>query len=151
MKESLRRLSVVIVWLVTIICCFLVFLAQAEWWFYFVWCCFGIVGHNIVNWIFQKDSGGDKIDWESIGEVTLGILCIHWGFILLLGVTIFLLTGVRAETFAPFLIEYDLARISGHLAGRFVGACFVGYVFAVILKTLFIFFTSSFVKKLLGF
>ena len=133
-KESLRRLSVVIVWLTTIICCFLVFLTKAEWWFYPLWSCLGVVAPKAVNWIFQKDSGGDKFDWESFGEATLDVMSVHWGLIFCLGIVFFLLTGTSSGKFPQLLIELDMAKISGHLVGRLIGSGITGYIVGVVIN-----------------
>ena len=150
MKETLRRLSVVIVWLATIICCFLVYSINADWWFYLMWCCFGIVGHNVVNWIFQKDSEGGKFGWESFGEAILKVTDVHWGLTFGLGVLFFLTIGIRSETFTELLIEYDMAKISGHLTGRVIASCLIGYIVGVIINVIIMILSSSFVRKIFG-
>ena len=151
MKESLRRLSVVIIWLTTVICCFLVYALRSDFWFYLMWICFGVVAHKVVNWIFQKDNGGDRFDWESFGEAILEVLTVHWSIIIGVGIFMFILTGTSSEKLPELLIEFDMAKISGHLTGRLIGSCLTGYLIGVVINIFIMIVTSNFVRKIFGF
>ena len=149
MKETLRRLSVVIVWLATIFCCFLVYSINADWWFYLIWCCFGIVGHNVVNWIFQKDSGENKFEWESFVEVIFEALSPPWW--LLCVATIIVFISFRPVNSPTPLLDYDdIAKRMGFDMGRVFAAIMFGYVIAVIFKAIAMLLRSSFVRKIFG-
>lgn len=87
--------------------------------------------HKACNWVFQKDDRGGFGFWDSYDFSE--IFKVNWVFISA-GICLSVLLGGYSSALEQDLMNYDFAKVLGNYTGRIIGAGFLGYLVGVVVN-----------------